>query len=359
MGCCAIEVEGAAAISMQAHTASSGHPAISANNALADLYRMICTDSTQVSVDEPDRNGSYFDKKMSPGIGCGTLDLVSFDDDFFVMNMRGRFNQDLSYKIIGEGWTRLHFSRKSARASMDFEGIGQTDLKGPLCQILHQPEGVEDEEWIEGGVDLEWVTMFMRPRLLVERFKLDSVGLMDPVRRLAYGSDDFLLRNWSLSPAMIGAISQLLAETYTGDLRRVHLEAKATELICMMSGVMRDRPDETLPVKLTKADIDRLHEARALLANSYDQPPGIDALSRQLGLNRNKLSYGFKHFFDMTISEFCAECRLQTGWDMLRDTGLPFSHVAAEVGYAQTAAFSSAFRKRFGMTPSQVRNGQL
>ena len=344
---------------MQAGTESLKGPPISANNALADWHNMMCVDSSLTRPAAPGGAQFYIDTSISPEIGCGTLDLVSFDEDFFLMSMRGRFHDDLNYKIIGEGWTRLHFSRKSVRASMDFDGIGQTSLEGPLCQILHQPEGVEDEEWVEGGVDLEWVTMFMRPHLLVDRFKLDSADLIDPVRRLAYGMDDFLLKNWSLSPAMMQVVSEMLGGRYTGDLKRVHLEAKATEIICMMSGVMRDRPDDGLPVKLTHPDIDRLHEARAVLANHYADPPGIEELARQLGLNRNKLSYGFKHLFEMTISEFCTECRLNAGLELLRETVLPVSHVADAVGYTQTAAFSTAFRKRFGVTPRQARNDRL
>jgi AraC-like DNA-binding protein len=326
--------------------------AISINDALVDWHRMICGGS----VDAEQAGGvcRYLDARISPEIGEGSLDLISFDDDFILLNMRGHFHRDLNYKIVGEGWTRLHF-RKSARASMDFDGIGQTELEGPLCQILHQPKGIQDEEWIEGGAHLEWVTLLMRPELLVERFKLDSVRLTDPVRRLANGADDFVLKNWSLSPDMIQAMSQLLGNQYQGDLKRVHLEAKAIELVCMMANVMADRPTNGLPVKLRADDIDRLHAARVILSRMYAEPPGIEALSRKLGLNRNKLSYGFKYLFDMTISDYCTERRLQAAWELLRDTDQSISRIANAVGYTQPAAFSTAFRKRFDMTPRELR----
>lgn len=330
----------------------SGLRAISISDALADWHQMICDQKDDLS----QNRGlcRFLDAKISPDVGSGILDLITFDDDFILLNMRGHFHEDLNYKVIGEGWTRLHF-RKSAKASMDFDGIGQTELEGPLCQILHQPEGMEDEEWIEGGAHLEWVTLFMRPELLVERFKLDSVSLTDPVRRLANGADDFVLKNWSLSPDMIQAMSQLLGNKYSGELKRVHLEAKAIELICMMSNVMTDKPKNGLPVKLTAGDIDRLHAARGILSRMYADPPGIEALSRKLGLNRNKLSYGFKHLFNMTISDYCVECRMQASWELLRDSSQSIGQIANQTGYGQPAAFSTAFRKRFGMTPREAR----
>jgi AraC-like DNA-binding protein len=325
------------------------------STSLVNWHNMIC-DGPAPSGNGEDGDICFIDSKISPKIGKGTLDLVAFDEDFILLNMRGHFHDPINYHIVGTGWTRLHF-RKAARTLMDFDGIGQSDLQGPLCQILHQPIGVGDDEWIEGGVHLDWVTLCMRPELLVERFKLDSIRLADPVRRLANGSDDFLLTNWSLSAEMSRALNQLLNVRYAGDLKRVHLEAKALELICMMSEVMTDRPESISPVRLTAADIERLHEVRSLLFDSVAKRPAISDLSRKVGINRNKLSYGFKHLFNTTITEFCLENRLQTGWDLLRDSSTPIALVAEKVGYRQAAAFSNAFRARFGITPRQARQG--
>jgi AraC-like DNA-binding protein len=296
----------------------------------------------------------FMRSRISPRIGCGTLDLVSFDRDLVLLGMRGYFHDDLSYQGIGEGWTRFHF-RKSARTLMEFDGIAASELEGPLCQMLHQPVGVPDTEWIEGRTRFDWVTLMMRPHLLVDRFKLDSIHLCDPVRRLAYGADEFLLENWSLSAEMMLAMDQLLGNPYSGDLRLVHLEAKAVELVCMMSRVLGHRVEERAAVRLRPRDIDAIHEVRRILARSLTERPSIEALARQVGINRNKLTTGFKQLFDQTTSEYWIECRLQAGWQLLQDSALPVAVVAGRVGYAQSAAFSTAFRQHFGVTPRSIR----
>jgi AraC-like DNA-binding protein len=329
----------------------------SVSDAMLAWYGMVCGE--RVADDDPTSGSVQADyclvgSRITPELGSGRIDLVSLGENLLLVNMRGRFHEDLSYKIIGEGWTRLHF-RNSARASMDFEGIGQMSFEGPLCQILHQPEGVMDEERIQGGRTFEWSTLFMRPQLLVDRYHLDAANLSEPVRRLAYGEDSFLLKNWSLSPAMQQAISQLFQNPYAGDLRRLHLEAKSTELICLMSGVMAERSTDGLPVRLSQLDVDRLHEARSMLAREHVNPPGLEGIARQVGLNRNKLTYGFKHLFGMTISDFVTEQRLTVAWELLQETDLPVSHVAERVGYGQTSAFSTAFKRRFNLTPRDLR----
>jgi len=337
--------------------------AFSISKALQDWHGMICGQpesnepgkcelSTQTTRDEI----AFFNTPISRALGNGSMDLIAFDEDFLLLGMRGQFHQHLNYQVMGEGWSRLHF-RKAARTQMDFDGIGGTELEGPLCQIVHQPQGVHDVEWIEGGAALDWITLFLRPQILVERFKLDADDLSTPVRQLVGGADDFLLHNWSLSQAMMLAMDQILNNPFHGDLRRVHMEAKATELVCLMSQVLARRQNSDVPVKLTERDIEALHELRRLLSRSTEQRPALDILSRQVGINRNKLTCGFRHLFGSSISEFCLELRLQEASKLLRETQLPVALIAERMGYSQAAALSNAIRQRFGQTPLQIRKG--
>jgi len=335
---------------------TSGRTAFSISSALADWHGMIC-DKPPAPAGCVDRSKiAFFDTPISRRLGEGSLDLVAFDEDFILLGMRGHFHNDLSYKVAGEGWTRMHF-RKAARTLMDFKGAGASELEGPLCQILHQPQGMQDEEWIEGGARLDWITLFMRPQMLVERFKLDSIRLVDPVRRLANGADDFLLQNWSLSAAMMLAMDQLLGTCFSGELKRVHLEAKAIELVCLMSQVLNQRSAGTSPVRLGGRDVDALHEVRRKLSQAPGHPPGLEELARSVGINRNKLTAGFRHLFGQSITEFCVESRMQEAWSLLKNTELPVSLIAERAGYAHAAAFSTAFRHRFNMRPLQARKG--
>ena len=69
---------------------------------------MIC-DSPASSGEGEDGDVCFIDSKISPKVGKGMLDLVAFDEDFILLNMRGHFHDPINYHIVGEGWTRLHF----------------------------------------------------------------------------------------------------------------------------------------------------------------------------------------------------------------------------------------------------------
>ena len=47
--------------------------------------------------------------------------------------------------------------------------------------------------------------------------------------------------------------------------------------------------------------------------------------------------------------------RLDAATDLLRDTSLPATHIAENVGYTSEAAFSRAFKHRYGTPPARWR----
>ena len=54
---------------------------------------------------------------------------------------------------------------------------------------------------------------------------------------------------------------------------------------------------------------------------------------------------------------YLAYVRLDAATDLLRDTALPVTLIAANVGYLSEAAFSRAFKRRYGTPPARWRRG--
>ena len=56
-----------------------------------------------------------------------------------------------------------------------------------------------------------------------------------------------------------------------------------------------------------------------------------------------------------SFREILEEVRLLTGLTLLQETYLPIGHVADAVGYQSQSRFGERFKRRFGMTPSELR----
>ncbi|MBW4549525.1 MAG: AraC family transcriptional regulator [Aphanocapsa sp. GSE-SYN-MK-11-07L] len=157
---------------------------------------------------------------------------------------------------------------------------------------------------------------------------------------------------------MQAIVHQILTCPFEGAVRRLYLEAKVLELIALrLQQFQDDAPDLPIPY-LSPTQIEQLHRARKLLLSQLENPPSILELARQVGMNHNRLKQGFRALFGTTVFGCMFEHRMQVAVDLLRNNTLTIANVANTVGYANAAKFSSAFKRKYGITPSACRAGQ-
>ncbi len=109
---------------------------------------------------------------------------------------------------------------------------------------------------------------------------------------------------------------------------------------------------------VSERQLKQIYRARELLIEHLENPPTLEELARTVGMNRKKLSDTFHTLYGQPVFEWLREYRLFEARGLLRDSALPVSEIALAVGYGNNANFSTAFKKRFGMTPKQYRQLQ-
>jgi AraC family transcriptional activator of pyochelin receptor len=162
--------------------------------------------------------------------------------------------------------------------------------------------------------------------------------------------------------AELRAISLALLEpTAAAEARSTYRLAKCIEFVC--ETIRQLRSGELVPLapegQLSPADTRRVVAARQIIEDRAGEKLTLDYIARSCGLNRSKLTRGFKELFDCTVAEAIAERRLETARRMLLSTDLPVSSIGYVTGYQNNASFSRAFGRRFGRTPSDFRLGDL
>lgn len=143
--------------------------------------------------------------------------------------------------------------------------------------------------------------------------------------------------------------------------RSVYRGAKAIELLCETFTALG--ADMLVPMESTGvvslADARRLMDARAMIDENWQQKLTIDGIARACGLNRVKLTRGFRSLFRVSVAEAIAERRLDSAKQLLCTTDKPVSLVGYDSGYLNNASFARAFARRFGVSPSEFRASSL
>ncbi len=324
---------------------------------LRDLVSMPRTLDQQVSslVDAPGwRDAQLFGDR--PGAARRAIadhnrfaDYVRVDDDFRIVFVNGRFGIRAD-RISGEGWLKFHIRCEGAGAFL-FGERRQVDIASFHCSFRYQPIGLEEAHWYGDSADSRWLTIYTKPEYLAHGLGIDPAILPRELRPIAEGqSRDPVLGIRPTAPEAVRMLADLAVSGTPGTLRHLELEARAFDLLVLLL-----RMPTTTQTKLSAKDRSRIHEARQILDASLSYTPLIPDLARQVGVNRTKLRAGFKEMFGQTIVEYCQDRRLNTAWHRLLDRDGTISEIAYQLGYESGANFSTAFRRRFGVSPSQLR----
>jgi AraC-like DNA-binding protein len=81
----------------------------------------------------------------------------------------------------------------------------------------------------------------------------------------------------------------------------------------------------------------------------------IDSLARHAGLSRSPLEARFNRLLGQPAMRYLTRWRLQLAAGLLAGGTKPVATVAREVGYASEEAFSRAFKRETGGSPSEWR----
>jgi AraC-like DNA-binding protein len=96
-----------------------------------------------------------------------------------------------------------------------------------------------------------------------------------------------------------------------------------------------------------------------LALSAIHRDPGhdwtVEELARACSLSRSAFAARFLARVGKPPATYLAHVRLDAATDLLRDTSLPVAHIAENVGYTSEAAFSRAFKHRYGAPPARWR----
>lgn len=145
----------------------------------------------------------------------------------------------------------------------------------------------------------------------------------------------------------------------TGETAQTYRLAKSIELLC--ETIIHLSSGAAVPVEgaLSLADSERIVAARQIIDERWSEKLTLSSLAKACGINRAKLTRGFRQIYHCTVAEAIAERRLAEASRALLTTDLPVSSIGFASGYLNNASFSRAFGRRFGVSPSAFRHCRI
>ncbi|MDR3118713.1 MAG: response regulator [Mediterranea sp.] len=119
------------------------------------------------------------------------------------------------------------------------------------------------------------------------------------------------------------------------------------------SGV-QDQEDRAKPVELKSNDEKFMERVMAVINKNMENPAFcVEILAKEAGISRVQLHRKLKELAGIPSGEFIRNIRLRHAAELLKSKKINISQVGYEVGYTNPALFSIAFKKYYGVSPSE------
>jgi AraC-like DNA-binding protein len=151
-------------------------------------------------------------------------------------------------------------------------------------------------------------------------------------------------------------VESILNKDENGVRDPLMLKANTLNIIASFVAKLDDNRVNKVLVNLPDKDKRAVVRAQYMLNGAIFQSfPTIAAIAKEVGVSETKLKADFKRVYGMTLYQFYDQAQMKYARELLLKESLPVKEVAYTMGYASPGKFAAAFKKTYGVLPSEMK----
>jgi len=278
----------------------------------------------------------------------------------------GIMRQHFHGKEDNTGFQVMHEVRPALMFSIATKGFGSKNVysgEGRSQELLWRT-GDANLCFIsgEGGLNVNLsrnlsldILSIVIPQQFIEKLMGYNAQVLESLSVFTHCHDNthiFLNENRPMEKAVIRAANDICQAHLMGRNAYRYIESK---IIDCFSGFLD--PDSLSPGSGYTSLLlrDKMHDAKDLILSHYQDMPSLHDLAAMVGTNECTLKKAFKQEFGTTVFQYLFDYRMDLAIRYLLDTSLPIAEVGARLGYDYPSHFCTAFKRKYGMSPTEFR----
>lgn len=163
-------------------------------------------------------------------------------------------------------------------------------------------------------------------------------------------------RSWHPSARQVKLAGEMLdAQPACPFLASLHRESRALEIVTEALTALTGHAENATATGLTDRERARLRTAHDYLMQEHEEEITLEAIARHAGMSESAMQRLFRAAHGMSVFEYARAQRLECARRQLEQGGISVTEAAFAAGYGSPANFATAFKRRFGISPSDVR----
>jgi AraC-like DNA-binding protein len=280
----------------------------------------------------------------------GSQEVIKIEDDFILIRFQNDENEPFHVeKQISQGLIQFHFGIKGKAKFIFNQGNYTLDLKEEKALLLYNPQ-----KELPLNLFLEPQTWVISVIISIKKFHALFSTEASYIPFLSGENQDKKYYNESdISPSMAIVLSQLFHYNLHPNIKNLYYKGKGYELLSLYFNRSEDPNAEQCPFLIDEENVMKIKKAKEIVIANMAEPPGLQELADQVGLNLKKLKMGFKQIYGDTVYGFLFDYKMECARKLLDSGSYNVNEVGLKIGYSTGSHFIAAFKKKFATTPKK------
>lgn len=148
-------------------------------------------------------------------------------------------------------------------------------------------------------------------------------------------------------------IKEINKEQQDEALRNIFIKAKIIELLSVQLKQLCSICNTSLSIN--REDADKMYAVHDFILDHIGEYHSLKSLAKRVGTNEYTLKKEFKELFNTTVFGFWFDAKMEEAQQLLLKNEDSISEISEIIGYKNPQHFSTAFKKKFGLSPSRFR----
>lgn len=290
------------------------------------------------------------DKSQIKNVAIGSFEETKVDDGFFVLTCKN--DKSVAQSIVKEmhsDFIQFHFCIKGSCKFVFNEGRYALNILEENSLLLYNPQR-------ELPINLEinpnsWIVTVL---ISIKKFhglfsqEADYISFLNEDNK-----DKKYYKDGIISPSLAIVLNQLINYNLNQTIKNLYFRGKAYELLSLYFNRSEDANIEQCPFLVDETNVIKIRKAKDIIISRLAEPPSLQELADEIGLNLKKLKEGFKQIYGDSVFSFLFDYKMEVARKLLESGENNVNEVGLKVGYSTASHFIAAFKKKYGTTPKK------
>lgn len=287
---------------------------------------------------------------IKKSIAESSFEETKVDEGFLVLTYKNDESESQNIvKEINSDYIQFHFCVKGSSQFVFNKGRYTLNIHEENSLLLYNPQ-----RDLPINLQIEPNSWMVSILISIQKFH----GLFSPeAGYITFLSEDNrdkkYYKDGVISPSMAIVLNQVINYNLNQSIKNLYFKGKSYELLSLYFNRSEEADIEQCPFLVDETNVIKIRKAKDIIISRMSEPPSLQELADEIGLNLKKLKEGFKQIYGDSVFSFLFDYKMEVARKLLEAGDDNVNEVGLKVGYSTSSHFIAAFKKKYGTTPKK------